>query len=95
MNSELPAANRVPSGPNVSALTDAPIGPTLVAATVAKSVHFTGQWKRLQPHVAYDRPARRIVIHDRPAPPPRAAEPAVRTPAALNVIMLEIGRAHV
>lgn len=41
------------------------------AATVAKSVHFTGQWKRLQPHVAYDRPARRIVIHDRPVAPPR------------------------
>jgi hypothetical protein len=32
------------------------------AATNAKSVHFTGQWKLLQPHVEYDRPDRSIVI---------------------------------
>lgn len=58
------------------------------AATGAKSVHFTGQWKRLQPLVEYDRPARRILIHDRPPPPPPPRKPSSRSPAALNVIML-------
>lgn len=32
------------------------------AVTNAKSVHFTGQWKLLQPHVEYDRPGQSIVI---------------------------------
>jgi hypothetical protein len=58
------------------------------AASDAKSVHFTGQWKRLQPHVEYDRPARRILIHARPALPPSPPKPAALPPKALNVIML-------
>lgn len=32
------------------------------AVTRARSVHFTGQWKRLQPFLEYDRPGRRILI---------------------------------
>jgi len=58
------------------------------AAGTAKSVHFTGQWKRLQPFVEYDRPGRRIVLRDRPASLPAPATPVRDEPAALNVIML-------
>ena len=57
-------------------------------ATEAKSVHFTGQWKRLQPFVEYDRVRRRVVLRADPAPLPRPRHPAATTPAALNVIML-------
>jgi len=52
----------------------------------ARTVHFTGQWKRLQPYLEYDRPARRIVIHPRQVAPPR---PFVGTPpASLCVVAL-------
>lgn len=41
------------------------------AVVGARTVHFTGQWKRLQPHLEYDRPGRRIIVHpDRVPPPP-------------------------
>lgn len=33
------------------------------AVNRAKTVHFTGRWKHLQPYVSYDRAARRIVVH--------------------------------
>ncbi len=61
------------------------------AAATAKSVHFTGQWKRLQPFVEYRRPRRELVIHDRPVPLPAADQsgggfPA--RPAALAVVAL-------
>ncbi len=61
------------------------------AVVRAKSVHFTGQWKRLQPFVSYDREAPTIVVHPRPAPlppPQRQAAPTDRLPAALCVIAL-------
>ncbi len=57
------------------------------AAAGAKSVHFTGHWKRLQPFVEYDRPARRVVIRDRPVAHASPWRGAAR-PDALNVIML-------
>lgn len=55
------------------------------AATVARTVHFTGQWKHVQPYVEYDRLGRRIVIHPRrtvtvPSTP--------RLPAALAVVAM-------
>jgi len=56
------------------------------AASTAKSVHFTGQWKRLQPHLEYDRPARRITIHATPSAPLRRV-PASR-PTSVAVIAL-------
>lgn len=60
------------------------------AVARAKSVHFTGQWKRLQPFVAYERDVPRIVVHPHPAPLPAAAEPRdpAAPPAALCVIAL-------
>jgi hypothetical protein len=56
------------------------------AATRARSVHYTGQWKRLQPHVEYDRPGRRLTIHPQPVPPPRPA--TARPPTSLAVVAL-------
>ena len=61
------------------------------AASRAKSVHFTGQWKRLQPFVSYERESSRIVVHARPAALPAAAperEQPATVPAALCVIAL-------
>jgi hypothetical protein len=61
------------------------------AAATAKSVHFTGQWKRLQPFVEYRRPRRELVIHDHPVPLPTPApgDDAWPTrPAALAVVAL-------
>lgn len=55
------------------------------AATSARSVHFTGHWKHLQPHVEYDRPGRRIVIRPERIVP---APPAGRLPASLAVVAL-------
>lgn len=61
------------------------------AAATARSVHFTGQWKRLQPFVEYRRNHRTLVVHDRPVPLPAPA-PADRgwpaRPAALAVVAL-------
>lgn len=56
------------------------------AVTRARSVHFTGQWKRLQPHLEYDRPGRRITIHPDPVTTPRPVTAA--RPAALAVVAL-------
>lgn len=56
------------------------------AVTVARSVHFTGQWKRLQPHVEYDRPARRIVIRPEPVAVDRPS--GDRVPGALAVVAM-------
>lgn len=80
-----PRAVRLPDAFNRT-LWDVP-----AAAATAKSVHFTGQWKRLQPFVEYRRPRRELVIHDRPPPLPAAAPaesgwPA--RPAALAVVAL-------
>lgn len=36
------------------------------AAGHAKTVHFTGRWKQLQPFLTYDRANRRIIISDEP-----------------------------
>jgi hypothetical protein len=60
------------------------------AVARAKSVHFTGQWKRLQPFVSYDREMPRIAVHPHPAPLPAAASTPnqVALPAALSVIAL-------
>lgn len=56
------------------------------AATRARTVHYTGQWKHLRPHVEYDRPARRIVIRPERVPDPPA--PGGRLPGALAVVAL-------
>jgi len=56
------------------------------AVTGARSVHFTGQWKHLQPFLEYDRPGRSIAI--RPEPVIRRRPPAARRPAALTVVAL-------
>lgn len=61
------------------------------AVARAKSIHFTGQWKRLQPFVSYEREAPTIVVHPRPAPlpPPRPkTATADRMPSAVCVIAL-------
>ena len=56
------------------------------AVVRAKSVHFTGQWKRLQPYLEYDRPGRRITIHPEPVTPTRSA--SANRPASLAVVAL-------
>ena len=56
------------------------------AATCARSVHYTGQWKHIQPFVRYERADRRIVIH--PAPVTVPVKTAEHRPAALSVIAL-------
>jgi hypothetical protein len=56
------------------------------AVTTAKSVHFTGQWKLLQPHIEYDRPGQRIVIRaDRNRAIPK---PVGEAPDAIAVVAM-------
>ena len=56
------------------------------AVTGARSVHYTGQWKHLQPFLRYERAERRIVIH--PAPVVAPVTTADRQPSALAVVSL-------
>lgn len=56
------------------------------SVSTAKSVHFTGHWKHLQPYLEHDRPGRRIVIRPDPVPIRSVADP--HRPAALAVIAL-------
>jgi hypothetical protein len=53
------------------------------AAATAKTVHFTGQWKHLQPYIEYNRADRRIVVHaDRVRP---EAVSMLRPPDAIAI----------
>ena len=52
------------------------------AASTARSVHYTGQWKRLQPFVEYRRERRELVIHAQPQPLPQQARRQQGQPAA-------------
>jgi len=52
----------------------------------AKTVHFTGQWKHLQPHVEYDRPSHRILL--RPDKFIATHEAASRSVEALAVVAI-------
>jgi len=56
------------------------------AVTCARSVHYTGQWKRLQPYLHYERADRRIVIH--PVPVALPSTTAERHPSTLAVVAL-------
>lgn len=56
------------------------------AVTNAKSVHFTGQWKLLQPHVEYDRPGQAIVI--RPQRNAAIRRPLGHAPDAIGVVAM-------
>ncbi len=56
------------------------------AVATSRSVHFTGQWKRLQPHLEHDRPRRRIIVHPDRVPPPAPAAAAV--PESLAVVAM-------
>lgn len=54
------------------------------AVATARTVHFTGQWKRLQPFIAYHRDRPELVVHAQPPPLPSKApaDAASLAPAA-------------
>lgn len=58
------------------------------AVGTARTVHFTGQWKRLQPFVAYNRSERRIELSTHPASLPAAPPSAGKTPQQLSVVAI-------
>jgi hypothetical protein len=62
------------------------------AVATARSVHYTGQWKRLQPFVEYRRDRRELVVHARPPPLPAAAA-AVSPAVAREPSVVARGRA--
>jgi hypothetical protein len=56
------------------------------AAATARSVHFTGQWKRLQPLVEYRRDRRELVVHAQPPPLPAAPSATAAEPRDSPVV---------
>ena len=56
----------------------------------ARTVHFTGQWKRLQPYVSYDRANGRIGLSSQPAalPAPRRSTSSASLPRKLSVVAI-------
>ena len=78
-----PRASQLPDDVN-STFWDVPS-----SAGNAKSVHFTGQWKRLQPFISYERSSKRIIITESPAslPEPLQHSPQ-RRPSCLSVIAI-------
>lgn len=60
------------------------------AVATARSVHFTGQWKRLQPLVEYHRDRQQLVVHAKPPPLPAAL---ANIPAGSGQAPAALGRA--